>query len=138
MPDLTPQMERELAELEAALAPDLREARPEPRDAWVRRMDAMMAAEFEAAAMPRPSRGRRWAQLLLTAPALGTAAAAALIVVLVFSHQGGGTDDSDSGGGGAVAMEESGGGGGATASSAPSGGAATDSSAGAARSSEES
>ena len=40
MPDLTPQMERELAELEASLAPDLRAERAAPDDDWIRRMDA--------------------------------------------------------------------------------------------------
>ncbi|HZB77606.1 MAG TPA: DUF4349 domain-containing protein [Solirubrobacteraceae bacterium] len=94
MPDLTPQMERELAELEAALAPIIRDERPEPRDAWAARMDRLMEAEFKAAAAPRPSRGRRWWQLLLSAPALGSVAAAVLVVAVVFSYQGTiGTDD---------------------------------------------
>ena len=104
MPDLTPQMERELAELEAMLAPDIRDTRPAPDDAWVRRMDAMMESEFKAAAKPRPSRGRRWMHLLMTGPALGTAAAAVLVIALVFAYQGGGSDDSLSG---TVASEDS-------------------------------
>jgi hypothetical protein len=111
MPDLTPQMERELAELEAALAPVVRETRPTPDDAWVRRMDAMMRAEFTAVARPRPSRARRWSRLLLTGPALGTAAAAVLVVVaLVFSYQPGSDESADGGGASTSAVEESGGG----------------------------
>src|SRR5688500_19091995 len=98
MPDLTPQMERELAELEAALAPVMRETRPAPDDDWVRRMDRLMAAEFRIDAVPRPRRGRRWTQLLLSGPALGAAAAAALIVALVIALPGGGADESGSGG----------------------------------------
>ena len=100
MPDLTPQMERELAELEAFLAPDLRAERPAPDDAWVRRMDRLMELEFPAAERPRTARrrGRRWSQLLLTAPALGTAAAAVLVIALVFSYQGGDTGDEGSSG----------------------------------------
>ena len=125
MPDLTPQMERELAELEALLAPDIRDTRPAPGDAWVRRMDAMMESEFKAAARPRPSRGRRWMHLLMTGPALGTAAAAVLVIALVFAYQGGGSDDSLSG---TVASEESGGGG--SSGGAPSATAASDSAAG--------
>ena len=133
MPDLTPQMERELAELEAMLAPDIRDTRPAPDDAWVRRMDAMMESEFKAAARPRPSRGRRWMHLLMTGPALGTAAAAVLVVALVFSYQGSlGTDDSDdSGSSASVAMEESDSGGGSS-EGARSTAAAADSAAGAA------
>ena len=128
MPDLTPQMERELAELEAILVPDIRDTRPAPDDAWVRRMDALMEAEFKAAAEPRPSRGRRWMHLLMTGPALGTAAAAVLVIALVFSYQGsGGTDDSDSGSASSAAMEESGGGG---SSEGPVSAAARDSAAG--------
>jgi len=129
MPDLTPQMERELAELEAMLAPDIRDTRPAPGDAWVRRMDAMMESEFKAAARPRPSRGRRWMHLLMTGPALGTAAAAVLVVALVFSYQGSlGTDDSDdSGSSASVATEESAGG---SSGDAPSATAASDSAAG--------
>ncbi|MET0816887.1 MAG: DUF4349 domain-containing protein [Solirubrobacteraceae bacterium] len=129
MPDLTPQMERELAELEALLAPDIRDTRPAPDDAWVRRMDAMMESEFKAAARPRPSRGRRWMHLLMTGPALGTAAAAVLVVALVFSYQGSlGTDDSDdSGSSASVATEESAGG---SSGDAPSATAASDSAAG--------
>jgi hypothetical protein len=120
MPDLTPQMERELAELEAALAPILRDERPEPRDAWAARMDRLVEAEFKAAAAPRPSRGRRWSQLLLSGPAFGTVAAALLIAVVVVAYQSR-TDELDtlSGGGGQqIAGEESAGGGGRGATSA--------------------
>jgi len=118
MPDLTPQMERELAELEAALAPVIRETRPAPDDDWVRRMDRLMAAEFRIDAVPRPRRGRRWTQLLLSGPALGTVAAA-MLVALVIALPGGGGDESDSGSAGStsVATEESGGGGGTAADS---------------------
>ena len=116
MPDLTPQMERELAELEAALAPVMRETRPAPDDDWVRRMDRLMAAEFRIDAVPRPRRGRRWTQLLLSGPALGTAAAA-LLVALVIALPGGDSADEGGVGGGSVATEESGGGGGMSADS---------------------
>ena len=118
MPDLTPQMERELAELEAALAPVIRETRPAPDDDWVRRMDRLMAAEFRIDAVPRPRRGRRWTQLLLSGPALGTVAAA-MLVALVIALPGGGGDESDSGSAGStsLATEESGGGGGTSADS---------------------
>src|SRR5918994_4453952 len=105
MPDLTPQMERELAELEAALAPIIRDERPEPREAWAARMDRRMQAEFKAAPAPRPSRGRRWSQLLLSGPAFGTVAAAALIAVLVVPYRGPGTDDMGSAGSGGGASE---------------------------------
>ena len=63
MPDLTPQMERELAELEAALAPVMRETRPAPDDDWVAphgRHDGggVRAAAARAAPVARAGAGR--------------------------------------------------------------------------------
>jgi hypothetical protein len=126
MPDLTPQIERELAELEALLGPDLRAERPAPTDDWVRRMDRLMELEFPADERPRAARGRgrRWAQLLLTGPALGTAAATVLVALAIGLSLGDPQPDgSESGGGGSMAQSESGGG------ESASSGAAADSSA---------
>jgi hypothetical protein len=111
MPDLTPQIERELAEMEALLGPDLRAERPAPADDWVRRMDRLMELEFPASERPRAARvrgrGRRWAQLLLTGPALGTAAAAVLAaLVIAASLAGGGDSDEMAASGGGSATEE--------------------------------
>jgi len=142
MPDLTPQMERELAELEAFLAPDLRAERAAPDEDWIRRMDAMMAAGFEQpSARRRPSRGRRWAQLLLSGPALGSAAAAVLVLALVFSYQGGGSDDEEgltgAGGGASMAQSESGGGSESAASAPAAADSATSTEESASRSAQE-
>ena len=128
MPDLTPQMERELAELEAFLAPDLRAERPAPDDAWVRRMDRLMELEFPAAERPRTARrrGRRWSQLLLTAPALGTAAAAVLAALVIAASLAGG-DAENEGGGGQTASSETASDAGGGSESAGSAGAAADS-----------
>ena len=87
MPDLTPQMERELAELEAVLAPIVRDERPVPRPEFVQRLDRSVKTGSWSA--PRPARGRRWTHLLLSGPAFGAVAAAVLVVVVVLSYQGG-------------------------------------------------
>ena len=61
MPDLTPQIERELAALEAALAPACATTRPAPDDAWVApAWTRMWRRGSSAAPRRRPSRGRRW------------------------------------------------------------------------------
>src|SRR5215207_6354843 len=116
MPDLTPHMERELAELEAALAPIVRDARHEPRPEYVQRLDRRVRTGSWQE--PRPARARRRWQPLLSLPALGTVAAAVLVVVLVVSYEGGSRDEMASTGatrGGASAEVAGGGSGGATA-----------------------
>src|SRR5215207_7589353 len=107
MPELTSQMERELAELEAALAPVMRDLRTEPRPEFVHRLDRNVRTGSWHA--PRPSRGRRWSQLLLSGPALGTAAAALLVALVIAMPKGGGGDE-EAASGGSVAAQESGGG----------------------------
>jgi hypothetical protein len=130
MPELTPDVERELAALDDALAgrrvpPDLtelgelalalREDRPRPDPGFGRSLDAKVERGFEDSGPRRRASGRRWWSALLSAPALGTATAVLLVVAIVVAVPGG--DDAEQGGeGGGVEMSQSAeGGGGATA-----------------------
>src|SRR5918995_92752 len=108
MPELSSQMERELAELEAALAAVVRDVRPEPAPEFVRRLDRNV--ELGSWHEPRP--------------ALGTAAAALLVALVIALPKGG--DEEEMAAGGAVATQSSrgeSGGGGASAPTADSEGA---------------
>ena len=152
MPDLSPDIERELEALDDALAgrrvPSdltelgelallLREDRPQPEDGFGRDLDRRMRLGFPKRDPSARASGRRWfAWQGWMAPALGAAATVMLVAVLVVAGPNG-SDDSEDGGGGdaSVAMESSGGGngGGATAAedSARSSSSESDSSGGA-------
>ena len=137
MPELTPEIERELAALDDALAgrrlaPDLtelgelalalRDERPRPSESFGRSLDERMERGFSEED-PRSTRasssGRRWWSVLLSAPAIGTATAVLFVAAIVIvaptgDDETGGTSASQEAGGGAVA------GGGGTARSARS------------------
>jgi hypothetical protein len=113
MPDLTPDIERELAAVDDALAgrpvpPDLtelgelalllRDERPEPSPAFGPALDAKVARGFSAPYLRRRKSGRRWSAW--TMPALGATASVLLVAVLVASNQDGSPGDSGSAGGG--------------------------------------
>jgi hypothetical protein len=123
MPDLTPDMERELEAIDHALdgrrvAADLtelgelalllRDERPEPSDAFTRRLDERAARGFPGRDPRASASGRRWFawRTWMATPAIGVAATA-MIVALVVVVGPTGSDDSDSAGGGeaSVAME---------------------------------
>ena len=130
MPDLTPDVERELAALDDALAgrrvpPDLtelgelalalREERPRPTDGFGRFLDTRVERGFPGRDPRVRASGRRWWEALLTVPAVGMAAAVLLVAVIVVTGpQGGGESE----GGGGMAVQESSDSGGASASSA--------------------
>jgi Domain of unknown function (DUF4349) len=129
MPELTPDVERELDALDDALAgrrvaPDLtelgelalglREERPEPSPAFGAALDEKVARGFRSPG-PRPVSGRRWWQALLTVPAFGMAAAVLLVAVIVVAGPQGSDDE---GAGGGVAVQESSDSGAGTASPA--------------------
>jgi hypothetical protein len=137
MPELTPEVERELAALDDALAgrrvePDLtelgelalalRETRPRPTDDFGRSLDTRMERGFPGDPRVRAS-GRRWWDTLLTVPAFGMAAAVLVVAVIVVVGPSG-SDDDGGGGGGSAAVEESGSGGGGGASEGAGGGGA--------------
>lgn len=134
MPELTPDIERELAALDDALAgrrvaPDLndlgelalalRDERPAPGPSFGHELDANVARGFRDPDPRRRASGRSWWARLLTVPAFGMAAAVLVVAVIV---AGGQLGDGDSGGGGSSAGTEiaESGGGGASASSADS------------------
>src|SRR3954471_7382997 len=88
-------LEREIAELEAALAAPMRDARPEPRLAFTADLDRRVTAGF-------PRRRRRLPSLAVPGLAL-SGAAAAVIAVVALTGGGGGrgsTPAMDSAGGG--------------------------------------
>jgi hypothetical protein len=129
MPDLSPDVERELEALDDALAgrrvaPDLtelgelalllREDRPQPTDGFGRSLDNRVERGFPGRDPRTRASGRRW----LTwqgwmAPALGVAATAVLVAVIAVSGPHGG--ESGGGGGAASTADESSGAGGAAA-----------------------
>jgi Domain of unknown function (DUF4349) len=132
MPELTPEVERELAALDDALAgrrvaPDLtelgelalalREERQRPEESFGAELDAKVERGFRDPG-PRRASEPPWWTALLSVPAFGMAAAVLLVVVIVVAGPTGG-DDEDSGGGSAgVAMSDSNDGGGGSAASA--------------------
>lgn len=107
MPDTTPDVERELAALDDALAgrrvaPDLtelgelalllREQRPEPSPDFGSELDQKLARGFRERDPRRRTSARRWWTPLLSAPALGTATAVVIAVVIVVAAPFGGDD----------------------------------------------
>jgi Domain of unknown function (DUF4349) len=131
MPELTPDIERELAALDDALAgrrvaPDLaelgelaltlREERPRPNPAFGAELDTKVARGFRDPDPRRRASGRRWWSGWL-APAVGSLATAMLVVVLVVAGPDGDSADEGSGGGGSMAQSTESGGGGSAASS---------------------
>jgi hypothetical protein len=133
MPELTPDVERELAALDDALAgrrvpPDLtelgelalalREQRPRPSPAFGAELDEKVRRGFRDPGPRRRASGQRWWHGLLTVPAFGLAFAVLLVVVVVATGPGGGSDDE--GGGGTATSESFDGGGGAAEGSASS------------------
>jgi Domain of unknown function (DUF4349) len=149
MPEITPDVERELAAVDDALAgrrvpPDLtelgelalalREDRPRPGAGFAAELDAKVERGFEGSGPRRRASGRRWWAPLL--PAFGTAFAVLLVALIVVALPSG-TDDSDEGGGGGATMAQSessggseGGGGQAASAGAEEGATAADSAAG--------
>jgi hypothetical protein len=134
MPDLSPDVERELAALDDALAgrrvePDLtelgelalalREERPRPSDDFGRFLDTRVERGFPGRDPRVRASGRRWWQALFTVPAFGMAAAVLVVAVIVVSRPGG-----DGGGSGGGVAQESAKSGGATAASADDAGGA--------------
>src|SRR5918998_4199543 len=123
MPDLTPEVERELEAIDHALegrrvAADLtelgelalllREERPQPSDGFVRHLDHRAARGFPGRDPRARASGRRWlAWHGWMGPALGVATTA-MLIALVGVLGSGGSDDSEGGGsgGGQVAMQE--------------------------------
>jgi hypothetical protein len=126
MPELTPDIERELAALDDALAgrrvaPDLtelgqlalalRDERPRLDEGFGRTLDECVERGFsEGDPRTRASRsGRRWWETFLTVPAFGMAAAVLLVALIVVAGPGGG-DEGGGGGGGMSAVQEASGG----------------------------
>jgi hypothetical protein len=120
MPDLSPDVERELAALDDALAGrpvagDLRELgelalllrdeRPPIRDGFGRSLDTRVERGFpDRDPRRRVASGRRWRAWLL--PAMGATATLLLVAVLVTADRSGGPNDvATSGGGGATAAD---------------------------------
>src|SRR5215208_219752 len=110
MPDLSPDVERELEALDDALAgrrvaPELgelalllREDRPQPDDGFGRRLDRRAQSGFRGRDPHARASGRRWfAWHGWMGPALGATATLLLVAVLVVAGPSG---DDDSGGGG--------------------------------------
>jgi hypothetical protein len=145
MPEITPDVERELAALDDALAgrrvpPDLtqlgelalalREERPRPGPAFGADLDAKVERGFRDPDPRRRTPGTRWWAGLLTVPAFGLAFTVLLVAVIVVAGPSG-TDDEGGGGATSAQSESFDGGGGASPSSAQESGG------GAARSAQE-
>ena len=121
MPDLSPDVERELEALDDALAgrrvaPDLtelgelalllREERPEPDDGFARNLDQRAARGFPKGEPRRRASGRRWfAWQAWMGPSLAGALTLAIVGVVLVAGQTGG-DDESGGSSGAVAMSQ--------------------------------
>ena len=120
MPDLTPDIERELEALDDALAgrrvaPDLtelgelalllRDDRPQPSEGFGRFLDTRAERGFPARTRASARRrGRRWTALF-SLPVLGTAATLLLIAVIARLRAAGRQDDSGGGGSSATTAE---------------------------------
>jgi len=123
MPDLTPDVERELAALDDALAGRrveadltelgelalaLRATRPRPTDGFGRSLDKRMQRGFPGGDPRARASRRRWWGELLTVPAFGIAAAVLVVAVIVVVGPSG--DHEGGAGGGTPAVQEGGGG----------------------------
>src|SRR5688572_11881742 len=132
MPELTPEVERELAALDDALAGRrvaadltelgelalaLRDERQRPEESFGAELDAKVERGFRDPG-PRRASEPPWWRVLLSGPALGTAAAIALVVVLVVAAPNGRDDEGEAGGGSSAQTESFDGGGGGSAASA--------------------
>ncbi len=123
MPDLTPDIERELEAIDHALdgrrvAADLTELgelalllraeRPEPADAFARDLDQRAARGFPGKDPRARASGRRWfAWHGWMNPALGATALVAVIVAVAVTAPGGSDEEAASGGGSASTAMES-------------------------------
>ena len=121
MPDLSPDVERELEALDDALAgrrvaPDLtelgelalllRDERPQPDDGFARHLDHRAAGGFPKGDPRRRSSGRRWfAWQAWMGPSLAGALTLAIVGVVLVAGQTGSEDESGAGSG-AVAMSQ--------------------------------
>jgi hypothetical protein len=124
MPDLTPDVERELEALDDALAgrrvaPDLtelgelalllREDRPQPDEGFGRQLDRRVKLGFPKGDPGVRTSGRRWLKWQgWMSPALGATMAVALIALVVSSVDFGDAGTDDSGGGSATEAQSSG------------------------------
>jgi hypothetical protein len=132
MPELTPEVERELAALDDALAgrrvaPDLaelgelalalREERPRPTEGFGRHLDTRVERGFQERDPRARASGRRWWSGSLAWLGPAAASLATVMLIAVFVVTGDGDDASQGGGGGAsvAAQEDAGGGGGSEA-----------------------
>jgi len=112
MPELTPDVERELAALDDALAGRrvevdltelgelalaLRATRPRPTDGFGRSLDKRMQRGFPGGDPRARASGPRWWETLLTAPAFGLAAVVLLVAVVVVVGPSGGDHQSGAG-----------------------------------------
>src|SRR5918999_1218400 len=133
MPELTPDVERELAAIDDALAGRrvaadltelgelalaLREERQRPGPEFGAELDAKVERGFRDPGPRRRASGRRWWEPLLTVPAFGTAFAVLLVVTIVAIGPSSGDDEESAGGGGPASMAQPESGGGAAADGA--------------------
>jgi Domain of unknown function (DUF4349) len=121
MPELTPEIERELAAIDDALAGRrveseltelgelalaLREERPRPGPEFGAELDAKVERGFRDPDPRSAVSGRRWWEALLTVPAFGTAFAVLLVVTVVAIGPSGSDDEESAGGGGSATMAQ--------------------------------
>ena len=136
MPELTPEVERELAAIDDALtgrrvasdlaelgelALALREERPRIDDGFGHHLDTRVERGFPGRDPRRRASGRRWWSGLLSAPVVATVATALLVAVIVIADPAG--QDESGGGGGTASMQETDRADGGAATQARSGGA---------------
>jgi hypothetical protein len=136
MPELTPDVERELAALDDALAGRrvasdltelgelalaLRAERPRPTDGFGRFLDARVERGFPGRDPRVRVSGRRWRSALLSAPALGTATAVLIVAVIVVAGPYGDGDGGATAGGSTAVQESAGAGGGASSADSAGG-----------------